>query len=133
MWSLRIAFQGILNDQLHGFYRSTFKDAEGRTHVMAATQFEAVDARPVGTTVTLHLKDNFRELSDESALRARLLHYCALLPLPVFVGHDPGAVNAQPAPWRVADAHPARARAIRLEFARRLERRTGQPAGGGHR
>jgi puromycin-sensitive aminopeptidase len=44
-WSLRIAFQGILNDQLHGFYRSTFKDAEGRTHVMAATQFEAVDAR----------------------------------------------------------------------------------------
>ncbi len=50
---------------------------------------EAVDTRPVGTTVTLHLKDNFRELSDESALRARLLHYCALLPLPVFVGHDP--------------------------------------------
>jgi puromycin-sensitive aminopeptidase len=44
-WSLRISFQGILNDQLHGFYRSTFKDAEGRTHVMAATQFEAVDAR----------------------------------------------------------------------------------------
>lgn len=84
---------------------------------------EAVDARPVGTTVTLHLKDNFRELSDESALRARLLHYCALLPLPVFVGHDPVAVNAQPAPWRVADAHPARARGIRLDFARRLERR----------
>ena len=44
-WSLRITFQGILNDQLHGFYRSTFKDADGRTHVMAATQFEAVDAR----------------------------------------------------------------------------------------
>ena len=44
-WSLRIAFQGILNDQLHGFYRSTFKGADGRTHVMAATQFEAVDAR----------------------------------------------------------------------------------------
>jgi puromycin-sensitive aminopeptidase len=44
-WTLHIAFQGILNDQLHGFYRSTFKDAEGRTHVMAATQFEAVDAR----------------------------------------------------------------------------------------
>ena len=44
-WSLRITFQGILNDQLHGFYRSTFKGADGRTHVMAATQFEAVDAR----------------------------------------------------------------------------------------
>jgi puromycin-sensitive aminopeptidase len=44
-WTLRLAFSGILNDQLHGFYRSTFKDAEGRTHVMAVTQFEAVDAR----------------------------------------------------------------------------------------
>jgi puromycin-sensitive aminopeptidase len=44
-WTLRLTFRGILNDQLHGFYRSTFKDAEGRTHVMAATQFEAVDAR----------------------------------------------------------------------------------------
>ncbi|WAS93639.1 ATP-binding protein [Nannocystis punicea] len=84
---------------------------------------EPAAARPVGTTVTLHLKDNFRELSDESALRARLLHYCALLPLPVYVGDDPVAVNAQPAPWRVGDAHPARARALRLDFARRLERR----------
>jgi hypothetical protein len=34
-WSLRITFQGILNDQLHGFYRSTFKGADGQTHVMA--------------------------------------------------------------------------------------------------
>lgn len=84
---------------------------------------EPAAARPVGTTVTLHLKDNFRELSDASALRARLLHYCALLPLPVYVDDDELAVNAQPAPWRVADAHPARARALRLEFARRLERR----------
>jgi len=84
---------------------------------------EAAPPRPVGTTVTLHLKDNFRELGDESALRARLLHYCALLPLAVFVGADDGAVNAQPAPWRIGDAHPARARAIRMDFARRLERR----------
>ena len=44
-WTLRLGFSGILNDQLHGFYRSTFKDADGRTHVLAATQFEAVDAR----------------------------------------------------------------------------------------
>jgi puromycin-sensitive aminopeptidase len=44
-WTLRLGFRGILNDQLHGFYRSTFKDAQGRSHVMAATQFEAVDAR----------------------------------------------------------------------------------------
>jgi len=44
-WRLRIAFKGILNDKLHGFYRSTYKDAEGNTHLVASTQFEATDAR----------------------------------------------------------------------------------------
>jgi len=44
-WRLTLGFEGTLNDQLHGFYRSTWKDASGATHVMAATQFEAVDAR----------------------------------------------------------------------------------------
>ena len=44
-WTLRIAFRGILNDKLHGFYRSTYKDAKGNTHLVASTQFEATDAR----------------------------------------------------------------------------------------
>lgn len=44
-WKLNIKFKGILNDKLHGFYRSTYKDAEGHTKVIATTQFEATDAR----------------------------------------------------------------------------------------
>ena len=44
-WKLRLAFTGTLNDRLHGFYRSTYKDAAGGTHVLAATQFESTDAR----------------------------------------------------------------------------------------
>ena len=44
-WQLRLAFTGILNDRLRGFYRSTWKDAAGQVHALAATQFEAVDAR----------------------------------------------------------------------------------------
>jgi puromycin-sensitive aminopeptidase len=44
-WRLRLAFRGTLNDKLHGFYRSTYKDAAGRPHTLAATQFEATDAR----------------------------------------------------------------------------------------
>src|SRR5216684_8284501 len=42
---LTLAFTGILNDRLHGFYRSTYKDAAGAAHTIAATQFEATDAR----------------------------------------------------------------------------------------
>jgi puromycin-sensitive aminopeptidase len=44
-WTLRIAFRGILNDKLHGFYRSTYQDSKGDTHLVASTQFEATDAR----------------------------------------------------------------------------------------
>jgi puromycin-sensitive aminopeptidase len=45
IWRVVIAFHGILNDKLRGFYRSTYKDASGTTQTMAATQFEATDAR----------------------------------------------------------------------------------------
>ena len=44
-WNLTMAFSGALNDKLRGFYRSTYKDERGATHNMAATQFEATDAR----------------------------------------------------------------------------------------
>ncbi|MGP8009227.1 MAG: M1 family metallopeptidase [Acidimicrobiales bacterium] len=40
-----IAFDGVLNDQLLGFYRSTFVDDEGTTHTIATTQFAETDAR----------------------------------------------------------------------------------------
>jgi len=42
---LTLGFTGVLNDRLHGFYRSTYKDAAGVSHTIAATQFEATDAR----------------------------------------------------------------------------------------
>jgi len=44
-WRLHLAFRGTLNDTLRGFYRSTYKDKSGTTQTMAATQFEATDAR----------------------------------------------------------------------------------------
>jgi len=44
-WKLTMTFRGTLNDKLRGFYRSTYKDEHGATHSMAATQFEATDAR----------------------------------------------------------------------------------------
>jgi puromycin-sensitive aminopeptidase len=43
--TIEIAFTGILNDQLHGFYRSTFTDVNGVSHLIATTQFEHSDAR----------------------------------------------------------------------------------------
>jgi puromycin-sensitive aminopeptidase len=42
---LHLAFSGTLNDKLRGFYRSRYKDDAGTGHNLAATQFEATDAR----------------------------------------------------------------------------------------
>ncbi len=43
--TLHLSFTGILNDKLHGFYRSTFTDDSGVEHVIATTQMESTDAR----------------------------------------------------------------------------------------
>ena len=44
-WRLKLTFTGVLNDKLRGFYRSKYKNAEGEWRWLAATQFEATDAR----------------------------------------------------------------------------------------
>src|SRR5262249_53658096 len=45
-WRLRPAFTRTLNDKLRGFYPPSYKDPTGEQRLMAATQFEATDARP---------------------------------------------------------------------------------------
>ena len=42
---IAIAFTGILNDKLRGWYRSTFKDQNGVEQVIATTQMQATDCR----------------------------------------------------------------------------------------
>ena len=42
---LSLSFTGTLNDQLRGFYRSTFTDDDGNERVIATTQFESTNAR----------------------------------------------------------------------------------------
>jgi puromycin-sensitive aminopeptidase len=42
---LSIHFTGILNDKLRGFYRSTYRDADGTERVIATTQMQATDCR----------------------------------------------------------------------------------------
>ncbi len=44
-WKLSLSFRGTLNDKLRGFYRSNYRDEQGIVHDLAATQFEATDAR----------------------------------------------------------------------------------------
>ncbi len=42
---LTIVYQGFLNNQMAGFYRSSYTNMKGESCIMASTQFEALDAR----------------------------------------------------------------------------------------
>jgi puromycin-sensitive aminopeptidase len=43
--TLNLEFNGTLNDQLRGFYRSQYAGPDGESRYLATTQFEATDAR----------------------------------------------------------------------------------------
>ena len=43
--NLEITFSGVLNDKLRGWYRSTYKDADGVEQVIATSQMQATDCR----------------------------------------------------------------------------------------
>jgi puromycin-sensitive aminopeptidase len=45
MWELSLDWTGELNDQLHGFYRSTYQGDSGEEKILATTQFESTHAR----------------------------------------------------------------------------------------
>ncbi len=84
---------------------------------------EPCEPGPVGSVVELQLKERFRALLEGEEIRALLERFCSLLPLPVFFGSDPVAVNAAPPPWRDPTlAGPALTKA-RTVFAQRFERR----------
>lgn len=44
-WKLHIRFTGTHNQQLRGWYKSTWEDAAGKEHVIVTTQHEATEAR----------------------------------------------------------------------------------------
>lgn len=76
-WQLKLKFTGTLNDKLHGFYRSTYKDPQGNQKTLATTQFEATDARrafpcwdepdfKATYKVTLEIDENLQAISNAS-------------------------------------------------------------------
>ncbi|KAF9274027.1 Aminopeptidase 2 mitochondrial [Mortierella alpina] len=44
-WTLDIAYIGLVNDKLNGFYRSVYTDAENNVHQLTTTQFQSTHAR----------------------------------------------------------------------------------------
>jgi molecular chaperone HtpG len=78
------------------------------------------DPRPIGTRVHLTLNVEHRVLAQPGVLAELLGRHCALLPIPIHVGHQ-GVVNTPP-PWRDPDLPAVRWRTLAMEFAGRYER-----------
>jgi puromycin-sensitive aminopeptidase len=77
--TVSLRFEGLLNDKLRGFYRSTFVDDEGAERTIATTQFEATDARrafpcwdepdlKARFAITLEVEDDLTVVSNASVL-----------------------------------------------------------------
>ena len=43
--AIDVEFNGVLNDKLRGFYRSTYRDADGTEHVVGCSQMQSTDCR----------------------------------------------------------------------------------------
>jgi len=87
-WRLFLAFSGVLNDKLRGFYRSTFTRSDGSKAMLAVTQFEATDARRAFPCwdepalkavfqVTLVVDEGLTAVSNTAVATVRRLPDCA--------------------------------------------------------
>jgi puromycin-sensitive aminopeptidase len=76
---MTIGFEGVLNDKLRGFYRSTYVDDDGVQQVIAATQLQATDCRRAFPcwdepefkavfAVTLDVDDGLTAISNSPAI-----------------------------------------------------------------
>ncbi|KAH8382804.1 hypothetical protein KR009_005334 [Drosophila setifemur] len=75
IWTLRVAYTGILRSDMGGFHRTSYTDDEGTEHFVAATQFESTNARHAfpsydeparraNFTITIHHDPSFTALSN---------------------------------------------------------------------
>jgi molecular chaperone HtpG len=104
-----------------------FVSRDGQTYSL-----EPGPARPIGTRVTLHLREQHLSLANPLAVKRLLSRYACLLAHPIHCPLDPASaeregvigepVNAEPPPWRDPRELPAvRQRKLAFEFAARFE------------
>lgn len=84
---------------------------------------EAAESRPIGTCVTLSLRDQFTDLAQNAHLEYILARYCVLLSHPIHVGGQTQPINHEPPPWRLPHGEEpvVRMRRRKLDFASRFE------------
>jgi len=71
-----------------------FSSTSGETFSLSETT-----NHPIGSTVRLHIKDDFAGLTDYSVIIELIKRYCCLLDIPIYVSDSTSAVNSITPPW----------------------------------
>ena len=104
------------------FITTSYQDpSKGWRYVSKGGQkytLEAIPATEIGSTVILHLKEDYTSFSETELVSNIVKKYCCLLPLDIFVNDDEEAINQIDVPWRLPDDTPAvRRQKSSLRFA----------------
>lgn len=76
------------------------------------------DSHPVGSTVVLHLREEFSHFADNAIIESLVRKYCCLLPISIYLDDSDQVVNNISVPWRLgADLSPVRRQRLNLDFA----------------
>jgi molecular chaperone HtpG len=71
--------------------------SEGQSHY----QLIRGTRQDIGTTVTLHISDNYRDMLDPEELRKAIKKYADFIPYQIFLNDDGAPANAVNAPWHL--------------------------------
>lgn len=92
-----------------------FSSKGGQTY-----QLDSANVNEIGSTVILHLKDDFEDLSDSEFLFALIRRYCCLLPIDIYLDDYSTPVNKIEVPWLMSkrDYSELRIKKSSMEFAK---------------
>jgi molecular chaperone HtpG len=72
--------------------------SEGQSHY----QLQRGARQDVGTTVTLHISDNYRDMLNSEELRKAIKKYADFIPYQIFLNDERAPANAVNAPWHLS-------------------------------
>jgi molecular chaperone HtpG len=72
--------------------------SEGQSHY----QLQHGTRQAVGTTVTLHITDNYRDMLNPDELRKAIKKYADFIPFQIFLNDETAPANAVNAPWHLS-------------------------------
>lgn len=64
-------------------------------------QLEKGKRTTVGTTITLHITSNYRDVLDTEEIRKAVKKYADFIPYPIYIGTESSSANAINAPWHL--------------------------------